>query len=161
LTKAIYRCVPVLTREEEPPADSWELAYREVIHMSHQAEALVVACEYTHGSDWLRLYEAKMIHHYDHRWLSFEGGDAACEISPDRTDPTALVVPRYFVKKQNVIDRIASDWTRDWLIGWRDITNTTNERSMIFTILPFVGLSNTLPLALVSAPNPWLLVSCL
>jgi hypothetical protein len=47
------------------------------------------------------------------------------------------------------------------MIGWRDITNTTNERSMIFSVVPFAGLSNTLPLALVSAEKPWLLPACL
>nr|MCR5319304.1 hypothetical protein [Treponema sp.] len=34
-----------------------------------------------------------------------------------------------------------------YLMGWRDITNATNERTMIFTVIPFCGAGNTLQLA--------------
>src|SRR5690606_3702682 len=35
-----------------------------------------------------------------------------------------------------------------WLMGWRDITNATNERTAIATAFPRVGVGNNLPLML-------------
>lgn len=33
-------------------------------------------------------------------------------------------------------------------MGWRDITNATNERTVIASVLPRVGVGNNLPLML-------------
>jgi hypothetical protein len=33
-----------------------------------------------------------------------------------------------------------------WLMGWRDITNATNERTVIASVLPRVGVGNKIPL---------------
>jgi len=35
-----------------------------------------------------------------------------------------------------------------WLIGWRDITNATNERTVIASVVPRVGVGNNMPLML-------------
>jgi hypothetical protein len=35
-----------------------------------------------------------------------------------------------------------------WLMGWRDITNATNERTVIASVVPRVGVGNNLPLML-------------
>ena len=37
-----------------------------------------------------------------------------------------------------------------WLMGWRDITNATNERTVIATVFPRTGVGHTAPLAFVS-----------
>ncbi|MCX7751181.1 MAG: restriction endonuclease, partial [Candidatus Bipolaricaulota bacterium] len=35
-----------------------------------------------------------------------------------------------------------------WLLGFRDVTNATNERTAIFSLMPRVGVGNTSPLLL-------------
>lgn len=35
-----------------------------------------------------------------------------------------------------------------WLMGWRDITNATNERTVIASVVPRVGVGNNMPLML-------------
>lgn len=161
LLKTIQHRIPVLSNEVKLAKDNWDFSYREVIHMSHQAEALRPVSMASYTDSKLRLYEAKMIHHFDHRWISFDKNNIDKESTPDRNDPYDIVIPRYFVDKRAVLDRIRSDWKREWLIGWRDITNSTNERSMIFAVIPFEGMSNTLPLALIGADKPWLLTPIL
>jgi len=32
-----------------------------------------------------------------------------------------------------------------WLMGWRDITNATNERTVIASVLPRAGVGHTMP----------------
>src|SRR5690606_16065130 len=37
-------------------------------------------------------------------------------------------------------------WELGWLLGWRDITNSTNERTTIASAFPRCGVGNNLPL---------------
>ena len=51
------------------------------------------------GAEYLPLYEAQMVHQYDHRWASYraEGGKtiSADVPLPDKQDPAFAVLPRY------------------------------------------------------------------
>jgi hypothetical protein len=38
------------------------------------------------------------------------------------------------------------DWKKDWLLSFRGITNATNERSAIFSIIPKVGVGHSAPI---------------
>lgn len=44
------------------------------------------------------------------------------------------------------VDYLVRERKPRWLIGFRDITNTTNERTAIATIIPTVGVGNNAPL---------------
>lgn len=46
-----------------------------------------------------------------------------------------------------------------WLMGWRDITNATNERTVIASVMPLVGVGHTAPLFFQAAPPQLLPVS--
>ena len=37
-------------------------------------------------------------------------------------------------------------WNHEWLLGWRDITNAMNERTVIATVFPVGAVAHTLPL---------------
>ncbi|MCY3538238.1 MAG: N-6 DNA methylase, partial [bacterium] len=62
---------------------------------------------------YLPLYEAKLFHQYDHRFATFEGvsthdlvnGNARPLTPEERADPEAVVVPRYWVPVNEVIQR--------------------------------------------------------
>lgn len=43
----------------------------------------------------------------------------------------------------DVADYLLKGRCPQWLVGWRDITNTTNERTVISGIIPFVGSGDT------------------
>ncbi|WP_343216968.1 Eco57I restriction-modification methylase domain-containing protein [Chloracidobacterium aggregatum] len=104
---------------------------------------------------YLPLYEAKMIWHYDHRYGTYEGMDSRSGTqlpTPDgrqHADPQFVVQPWYWVPAEEVRARLA-DWKRGWLMGFRDVTNATNERTAIFSLLPKVGAGHTLPILLTS-----------
>ncbi|MCS7017433.1 MAG: hypothetical protein NZM42_15125, partial [Gemmatales bacterium] len=71
------------------------------------------------------------------------------ELTPaELADPTVTVTPRYWVDAAEVEARLAGRWDRRWLLGFRDITNATNERTAIFSLLPRVGVGHTAPLIL-------------
>ncbi len=253
ITAKIYRRVPVLMREggsgeieEEsytgglpspghsllPHHNPWGISFQAMFHMANDSNLF-------HSSpapDRLRLYEAKMIHQFDHRWATYEGGGSreignreigeskgtgdlpppdssllppGSSLPPgcrdvteaEKADPAFTVRPRYWVDRREVLARIAraprgliKAWlAKDasglreelslciedaellalsgkkyaeaeelfsaveavlearsprWLMGWRDITNATNERTVIASVLPRVGVGNKVPLML-------------
>lgn len=101
---------------------------------------------------YVPLYEAKMIHQFDHRWAGYaDDGETSADFDA-KADPTREPAPRYWVPKEEVNERLAAKgWSRGWLMGWRDITNATNERTTIETVFPNVGVGNNLPLMLFSS----------
>ncbi|GIV75127.1 hypothetical protein [Caldilinea sp.] len=104
---------------------------------------------------YLPLYEAKMLWHYDHRYGTYEGVSDRSSTqlpTPDErqhADPHFVVQPWYWVPAEEVEARLG-EWQRGWLLGFRDVTNATNERTAIFSLLPRVGAGNNLPILLFS-----------
>jgi hypothetical protein len=83
----------------------------------------------------LPLYEAKMIHQFDHRWATYEADGTVRDVTlAEKQDPSFVSLPRYWVREELVRDRLGGRWDRDWLLGWRDICRSTDERTMIATI---------------------------
>ncbi len=103
------------------------------------------------------LWEAKYIHHYDYLY-GFR------EKSPRSLSAQWMPNARYWVKEARLEERLAKkQWDKSWLIGWRDITNATNERSVISTFLPRIAVGNTIKILFVNVDVRLcpLLVGCL
>ena len=110
---------------------------------------------------YLPLYEAKMMHQFTHRWATYERSGRTRDMSErELRDPHALPLPRYWVDEDEVEARL-EHWDRGWLLGFRDITNTTNERTAIFGIVPRAAVGNNNPLMLVGQELQPVLVACL
>jgi len=160
LTKAIYRRVPVLVNEitDENP---WHVSFKQGL-FNMTSDSRLFRTE--PGPDLLPLYEAKMIWQFDHRFGTFEGvTDRSNTHTPTPTpeqhaDPSFRVKPWYWVPKKEVDERLR-DWPRKWLLGFRSITNATNERSFISTCIPRSGVSGKYPLILSNVPTS--LLGCL
>ena len=99
------------------------------------------------------LYEAKMFWHFDHRFGTYEGVTSRASThlpTPTTNDykkPHFFIKPWYWVYSEEVEKRFGG-WKSKWVVGFRDITNNTNERTAIFSILPRTGFSNKVPLIL-------------
>jgi len=212
LTKKIYRKVPVLwreAREEIPESNPWGLNFKRLFDMSTDSHLFRDAP----AEDRLPLYEAKMIHQFDHRWATYmplgreykqtslgvEDEEVSTCINVDsseKADPSFVVQPRYWVDRREVLARVArapkdvvQAWaSRDasamgnalalwrecpvpaeevaqiaagdlamadawmerlspkWLMGFRDIARSTDERTVISSVLPSCAVGHTLPL---------------
>ncbi|WP_223276393.1 hypothetical protein [Sphingomonas daechungensis] len=98
---------------------------------------------------YVPLYEAKMIHQFDHRWATFEGSESRDVTQAEKEDDEFDPSPRYWVPKREVDDRLQSKgWKRDWLLGWRDVTSAHVLRTTIAAALPRAGVGHTMPLFL-------------
>jgi hypothetical protein len=272
LTKAIYRRVPILWKESSdgvPESNPWQLSFKTLFHMSsdshhfrtapdlemdgYRREGNIYVSQYDR---YLPLYEAKMLHQFDHRFSTYEGatekqigvGILPQPSAEQKRDPYFVVQPRYWVREEVVdsavpkypeplaialqighrpsIQRVLSYWlvgyhinranienaqrqllsafrfewnhlvarsfgearaeehaafldrhfpitesdvlgiekklqepegvARDlitqfspkWFLGWRDITNATNERTLIVSAVSKVAVGNNYPLLL-------------
>jgi hypothetical protein len=174
LTKHIYRRVPVLVNEANGPAGNpWKVEFRQGLFNMTSDSALFRTQDqlktegfrlegnvFVRGNErYLPLYEAKMVHQFDHRFGDYRDLplDSSSTQLPEvplarLQDPDYRVLPRYWVPEAEVESRLAAKgWDRGWLLGWRDITNVTNERTVIAAVIPRVGVGNTLPLFLCRA----------
>jgi len=119
----------------------------------------LVGNRFVKGSEiWLPLYEAKMIWHYDHRFGTFEGVSSRSSThlptptDAQHADPNFLVLPWYWVPKEEVDARLkTANWSHKFLLGFRDITNATNERTAVFALIPPTAAGHTMPLMFASA----------
>jgi hypothetical protein len=165
LTRKIYQRVPVLIREArgtEPEKNLWGISFMRMFDMSNDSHLFADTVD----ENKLPLYEAKMIHQFDHRWASYrleEGKDVSGDVRlADKQSPDFSVTPRYWVDKAEVEERLIKRdhdgnvvwrWERGWLLGFRDITNATNERTVIASVMPRVGVGNKAPLIFMDNKN--------
>lgn len=163
LTKYIYRRVPVLwqeTSDDAPENNPWRVSFKAMFHMSGDSD-LFRADNQLSASGWtlsgnvfeqgvermLPLYEAKMIDQFDHRAASIVISKNALvrQGQPDyfddsqHIDPCLMARPRYWISEREIEKRIESKWSKKWFIGWREVTSSTNARTIIAGIIPYVA----------------------
>jgi hypothetical protein len=151
LTKKIYQYVPVL-ENEKTGVNPWGISFMAMFHMANDSGLF----ENEARENLLPLYEAKMFHQFDHRYSTYKDATQAnlnAGILPQTTpemkqDFDFTVTPRYWVDKKEVENKLVN-WKKEWLLSFRDITNSTSERTAIFSILPRVGLGNTSPIVFI------------
>lgn len=110
-----------------------------------------------HASETIRyvpLYEAKMATIFDHRVSGYgsRGDERGFRVLPETTeqehsDPNFEPEPFYWVPEAEVARMLTTkNWKRGWLLGWRDVTSPTTERTLITTIIPVSGVGHKMPL---------------
>ena len=120
---------------------------------------------------YLPLYEAKLFHQYDHRFATFDGaserdiekGNARAMTAEEKSKPNAVTLPRYWVPEAEVAKRLGLNDERLSLslstkimpnhprptrrtgaqLALRNITNATNKRTGVLSMIPLVALGHT------------------
>jgi hypothetical protein len=141
LTKKIYGRVPVLIDEAlNEQGNPWGIKFMRMFDMSNDSHLFFDE----NAPSRLPLYEAKLIHHYDHRWATYDVDGSSRDVTlAEKQNPGFEVLPRCWVERGEVVSRLkAQGWDRQWLMGWRGITNATNERSVIGSVFPMSGVGN-------------------
>ncbi len=143
LTKKLYRAAPVLVEEGKENGNPWGISFMRQLDMANDSHLFANEP----GAGLLPLYEAKMIHQFDHRWATYDNGGSRDVTPAEKADPGFAVTPRYWVDRIEVEQRLnAKGWDRGWLMGWRDICRATDERTVIASVAPRVGVGHTMPL---------------
>lgn len=161
ITKAIYRRVPVLVRDDDPDGNPWGVEFQQGLfnmtsdsHLFRSVDELVAEGATLTGSTWVKgeqrwlpLYEAKMAHHYNHRFgdYAMKAADNEGNQLPDvplaqLQDPAYVVQPRYWVAESDVRNAL-KDPSATWLLSSRSIARSTDERTSICVVYPRSAVS--------------------
>ena len=173
---SIYRRAGVLWREGDPDGNPWGLRFLSMFHMTNDSSLFRTRAELA-SSGWRLqadrfekdgnvmspLYEAKMTYQFNHRSGTFEGTPAGKRPhrlpSPSEgqlADPQYPTLPFYWVAEEEVDARLDGVWDREWLLGWRDVTDSrASVRTVVACIIPRVAVGNSFSLV-VSSPDPQL-----
>ena len=164
ITRRIYEQHPVLVdRSSGEERKAWPVKYATMFHMANDSHLFRTAEQlnaegfypiennrWKRGEElYLSLYEGKIVQAFDHRAASITNreGNLFRPGQPDRTldeeyrEPAFSPRPRYWISQQesDVVQNL------QWLLAFKDITASTNVRTMIAAVVPQVGCGHTLP----------------
>src|SRR5207248_6488389 len=123
LTKKIYNRVPVLVNEHTG-TNPWGVSFIRMFDMANDSQLF-----YDSPSEGMvRLYEAKMMYQYDHRFSTYENatesnineGNLPQLTSQMHEDPYCFALPRYWLLENCVENRLSSTTYKKWLLAFRD-----------------------------------------
>ena len=172
LNADIYKRTGVLWRENDPVGNPWGLSFMQgVFNMAADSGLFVetralpvgqrsgIQWNSADGQELVPLFEAKQIYLFNHRNGDF--GDTPGE-RPHRlpavpaarlASPNYLPEPFYWIAKEEVESRLSPRWGRDWLLGWRDVTDArASVRTVVASIFPRAGTGHTLMLVFPTQP---------
>jgi hypothetical protein len=173
ITLGICRRHPVLIHDAHPNANPWDLRFVRMFDMANDSGLFETADDlkdlgavfdgwaWNKGDQrWVPLYEDKLLHHFDHRFATYanllegyEGTSLPAVTDDQHDDPYVEPLARYWVAESEVDKAIGERWDRDWLFGWRDITNALNERTFVPSVLPRTAVGHKFPLAFLGRPS--------
>ena len=181
LTTAIYDRLPVLVdRSSGEEVKAWPVRYSTMFHMTNDSGLFRTRSELEEkegawpiggnrfgspAGEWVPLYEGKMVQAFDHRAASIvinpnnlhrpaQPQPATLE---QHSDPNWLPDPQFWVRASKC------GWSPQsgWVLGFKEITASTNVRTSIAALLPAVGFGNKVPVLKpeASGRNEWLLAA--
>lgn len=62
----------------------------------------------------------------------------------EHVSPFRMPMPRMWVPDLAVKDRLSERWDQKWFVVWRRVSISTNERTLIPTVLPLVGAGDSI-----------------
>ncbi|PWG12294.1 restriction endonuclease [Streptomyces sp. V2] len=175
LTSSIQRRIPVLL-DEKTGGNPWGITFKYLFRSANDADLYTDRSTlekdgweldgsiFFRGTErMLPLFEGKMAHHFDHRWNRYYGvGENDYETVPlgTKKDPHGVALPRNWISASDKIATVRKgkevivpgvnprlgNWANGWLMGWRDVARTTDERTAIAAILPRMAVGHKFPL---------------
>ncbi len=172
ITKKIYQRVPVLIREasgDQSEDNPWGITFMRMFDMSNDSHLFKTYEDLTGegyeldgnhfvkgDSEFVPLYESKMIYLCTHRYGDFKDSNherthVLPRISESILSNTNYVTtPYYWVPSCEVLAKKSSaGWDRNWFFAWRRITDArASARTLIASMIPDSGSGDSLFLPL-------------
>jgi hypothetical protein len=151
LTINIYRNVGALKIENKEEGNPWGISFSVMFNKSNDSNLFETFDDLVkkgleldsrnrligEGTEYFPIYESKFFHQYDHRFATYdlENRDDTRKVSLEEKDESDFaILPRHWLEKEEYEEKFRSPWH----IALRNITNATNERTVICSLLPDV-----------------------
>lgn len=169
LAKKIYRRIPVLINEGETADNPWGVKLLTMFHMTSDSSLFRTKEQIAEGSDrpveganqsasseWLPIFEGKMVGMYDHRAANivlnsenlFRQQQPELTTVAEKSDPNFFTEPYLWAPEAAVHSRIPLGWERRWFPVFKRVTASTNERTVVGCVIPWTAVSYTLYLTI-------------
>ncbi|MBA4179610.1 MAG: hypothetical protein C0506_03385 [Anaerolinea sp.] len=182
----MYRRTGVFWKEArgaEPEENPWGVGFQQMFNMTSDSGLFRTRDElesdgfrlagnaliHADGREYLPLYEAKLFHQYDHRFATFDGatkedlkaGNAHDMTAAEKADPETVVIPRYWVRADQVALRLdnntgggthlfetdsglrATPRVGRWHLAFRQFARATDVRTAILAVIPPIAPGET------------------
>jgi hypothetical protein len=174
ITLGVYRRHPVLVRDADHMGNPWDLRFVRMFDMANDSGLFLTADEleakgvefggwaWSNGpKEWLPLYEAKLLAHYDHRYGTYANATEAQlnkgtlpKLSDSQhDDPNVEPLARYWLDEADVTGALAGRWDCNWFLGWRDITGQEKWRTFVPSVIPRTAVGARFTLAFPRNPD--------
>jgi hypothetical protein len=128
LAQKIYKKWGVLQNETYPAKNTWNVRIRTPFNMSNDSGMFK-----NYDEELLPLYEAKYIYHFNHRYCNWNGNTTEAINTIQLAKIDFKIYTQYYLSKGELVSRFGNS---DWFLVYRMITNATNERTMVASIVP-------------------------
>lgn len=150
LCRKLYHHAPVLMQEHDNELElsPWNIQTMQMFNMSTASGLFLTkgtpAYEQAlqQGKTLVPLYEGKLFHQFDHRFASYElntknGKLEPVEVTLEQKQRSSFTIsPQYWVDADEVQTKLnQKQWTKGWVLAWRDVTCATNERTVISSVI--------------------------
>ncbi|WNM29953.1 DNA methyltransferase [Streptomyces sp. Li-HN-5-11] len=175
VTLDIYRRLPVLILSGSTTGNPWKLHLGRMFHMSDDSGSFHMQEELSSGwnnqgssfknagATLFPVYEAKMLHQFDHRWATYEPDGSTRDVNlTEKGYAPFSSTPRYWIDEREIRNKLSPiRWDREWLIAVRKICRSSDERTLISAAFPRFGLGDSANLMLPGVPgNAPALLAC-
>ncbi|HDZ16779.1 MAG TPA: hypothetical protein ENH75_00720, partial [archaeon] len=155
ITMRAYNMFPILL-DENNNKNIWNVTMRQgLVHLTEDSKKKILKSLddiKSNIEEFIPLYEGRMMKIYDHRAASIDFREKTAKRTAISIPTTSeqhqnikfTVVPRYFVHKDIIESRKPEEYSYEWVLAFRDVTATTNERTMIACIIPNLAIAYSL-----------------
>lgn len=145
LCRKLYRASPVLIREgDDTNGNPWGIRFMSMFHMTNDSGLF----ESGYKEGYVPLYEGKLFHQFDNRWATYDKFNKKGELverdvtQKEKENSAYRVLPKSWVNLNEVINKFTDKqgksrwWSNPWMLAFRSISRSTDERTVITSVLP-------------------------
>jgi len=145
LVLKIYTKSGVFIEDNQNNGNKWGASIKRIFSTSYDGEWFIKYSSHNFDlKNHFFVYEAKLFHQFDHRYATYEGNEVR-EFPYLEKGPNSSITALRLIKNNEVNRRLElQNWSKNYLLAYRDITNATNIRTCIASILPKCATDDTI-----------------